>query len=75
MRVITRGTALWGISALALAIWACETTRNPGGIQRDVTEPAIVLTNSAGDTQNIASGLQFQVSCPRWTIWRSSRCG
>ncbi|HEY7115475.1 MAG TPA: hypothetical protein VH475_02750 [Tepidisphaeraceae bacterium] len=60
--MITRGTALWGISALALAIWACETTRNPGGIQRDVTEPAIVLTNSAGDTQNIASGLQFQVS-------------
>ena len=62
MRVITRGSALWGISALALAIWACETTRNPGGIQRDVTEPAILLTNSAGDTQDIATGLQFNVS-------------
>ncbi|HET8713246.1 MAG TPA: hypothetical protein VFM23_06130 [Gemmatimonadales bacterium] len=60
--MITRGTALWGISALALAIWACETTRNPGGIQRDVTEPAILLTNSAGDTQDIAGGLRFNIS-------------
>ena len=62
MRVITRGTALWGISALALAVWACETTRNPGGIQRDVTEPAILLTNTAGDTQNISGGLRFNVT-------------
>ena len=62
MRVITRGTALWGISALALAVWACETTRNPGGIQRDVTEPAITLTVVGSDTQDIASGLQFSVS-------------
>jgi len=62
MRLVTRGTALWGMSALALAIWACETTRNPGGIQRDVTSPAIVLTNAAGDTQDIAGGLRFNVS-------------
>ena len=62
MRVITRGSALWGISALALAIWACETTRNPGGIQRDTQEPAITLTNTAGDTQNIATGLQFNIT-------------
>jgi hypothetical protein len=62
MRVITRGTALWGISALALAIWACETTRNPGGIQRDVTEPAIDLTITGSDTQDIANGLAFGVS-------------
>jgi hypothetical protein len=62
MRVITRGTALWGISALALAIWACETTRNPGGIQRDVTEPAITLTVTGSDTQDIANGLAFGVS-------------
>ena len=61
MRVITRGTALWGISALALAVWACETTRNPGGIQRDVTEPAILLTNTSGDTQDISGGLRFNV--------------
>ncbi|MGE5803734.1 MAG: hypothetical protein ACM358_15920 [Gemmatimonadota bacterium] len=62
MRVITRGTALWGISALALAIWACETTRNPGGVQHDVTEPAITLTVTGSDTQDIASGLQFGIS-------------
>jgi len=62
MRVITRGTAVWGISALALAIWACETTRNPGGIQHDVTEPAITLTITGSDTQDIASGLAFGIS-------------
>ena len=62
MRVITRGTALWGISALALAIWACETTRNPGGIQRDLTSPVITLTVTGSDTQDIASGLAFGVS-------------
>jgi len=61
MRLVTRGTALWGMSALALAIWACETTRNPGGIQRDVTSPAILLTNTAGDTQDIAGGLRFNI--------------
>jgi len=61
MRLGTRGSAVWGISALALALSACETTRNPGGIQRDVTSPAIVLTNTAGDTQNIAGGLRFNV--------------
>jgi hypothetical protein len=62
MRVITRGTALWGISALALAMVACETTRNPGGIQKDVTEPAISLTVTGADTQDIANGLAFGVS-------------
>ncbi len=61
MRLVTRGTALWGMSALALGIWACETTRNPGGIQRDVTLPAILLTNTSGDTQDIAGGLRFNV--------------
>ena len=57
-----RGTALLSVSALALAIWACETARNIGGIQRDVTPPAITLTNAAGDTQAIAGGLHFNVS-------------
>ena len=61
MRLVTRGSAVWGIGALAFALSACETTRNPGGIQRDVTSPAIVLTNTAGDTQNIAGGLRFNV--------------
>jgi hypothetical protein len=59
-----RGTALGGFLVLALGLWmaGCETTRNPGGIQRDVTEPAIVLTNTTGDTQDIAGGLRFSVS-------------
>ena len=59
---IRRGTALLCVSALALAVWACETARNIGGIQRDVTPPAITLTSAAGDTQAIAGGLQFNVS-------------
>ncbi|MEX2157383.1 MAG: hypothetical protein WD773_11175 [Gemmatimonadales bacterium] len=64
MRQARRGTAVWGFLVLALALWmgACETTRNPGGIQRDVTEPAIVLTNAVGDTQDIADGLRFNIS-------------
>jgi hypothetical protein len=57
-----RGTALWGIVVSALAVWACETTRNPGGIQRDTQQPSITLTNTAGDTQPIANGLHFAVS-------------
>ncbi|HJS43734.1 MAG TPA: hypothetical protein VJ755_09700 [Gemmatimonadales bacterium] len=61
MRLVTRGTAVWGIGALAMVIWACETTRNPGGIQRDVTPPAILLVNTAGDSQEIANGLQFGI--------------
>src|SRR5881396_3142485 len=59
---IRRGTALLCVSALALAVWACETARNIGGIQRDVTSPAIALSNPAGDTQAIAGGLRFNVS-------------
>src|SRR2546421_1277304 len=62
MRLVTRGTALWGIVALVLAVWACETTRNPGGIQHDVISPVITLSNTAGDTQQIAGGLRFTVS-------------
>ena len=62
MRQARRGTALWGIVVFALALWACETTRNPGGIQRDVTAPAIQLTNTVGDTQAIGSGLRFNVA-------------
>ncbi|HXF94577.1 MAG TPA: hypothetical protein VNI61_00605 [Gemmatimonadales bacterium] len=54
--------AVWGIAVLAGAVFACETTRNPGGIQRDLTPPVITLTNAAGDTQQIAEGLRFTVS-------------
>src|SRR5216684_2197640 len=62
MRLVTRGTALWGIVALVLVVWACETTRNPGGIQRDLIPPVLTLSNTAGDTQQIAGGLRFTVS-------------
>src|SRR2546429_4635500 len=49
----------WGMVALAV-LWACETARNPGGVQRDLIPPVITLTANA-DTQAIASGLQFTV--------------
>ena len=47
------------VVALAAAVGACETARNPGGVQPDVISPSITL--SAADTQQIASGLQFTV--------------
>src|SRR2546423_11230930 len=48
-----------GMVALA-GLWACETARNPGGVQHDLIPPVITLTANA-DTQPIASGLQFTV--------------
>src|SRR5437016_6526255 len=59
MRQVRPSRGWWGIVALA-GLWACETARNPGGVQRDVIPPLITLTSSA-DTQPIASGLQFTV--------------
>ena len=53
--------AMWGIGILVGAVWACETTRNPGGVQRDLTPPTLTLTNTSGDTQDIAGGLRFNV--------------
>lgn len=53
---------LWGIGVLAGVAWACETTRNPGGVQRDLTPPSFQLTNAAGDTQEIAGGLRFTIN-------------
>ena len=50
-----------GLGVLVAAVWACETARNPGGIQRDLVPPTITLTTSS-DTQQIASGLSFSVS-------------
>jgi hypothetical protein len=61
MRHARRGTILWGLVVSALALWGCETGRNTG-IQTDHTSPAILLTNSAGDTQDISGGLRFNVS-------------
>jgi hypothetical protein len=50
--------AMWGLGVLVAIGVACETTRNPGGIQRDLTPPSIVLSTTA-DTQDIAGGLRF----------------
>lgn len=54
--------ALWGIVVLAAVLWACETARNPGGVQRDSLRPGITLSNTVGDSQDIAGGLRFTVS-------------
>jgi len=62
MRHARRGTVLWGLVASILALWGCETTRNPGGTQPDNQPPTIALTNTVGDTQAIANGLHFTVS-------------
>src|SRR3989441_5010861 len=54
--------ALWGTGVLLTAVWACETARNPSGIQRDLTPPTISLTKTPPDTQDISAGLTFAVS-------------
>jgi len=62
MRHARRGTVVWGAVVAALALWGCETSRNIGGVQRDNVSPTIVLSNTAGDTQDIAGGLRFNIS-------------
>src|SRR6266571_4017319 len=61
MRRVRGKRLFWGLGVLVATAWACETARNPGGIQRDLIPPTMVLTTSA-DTQQIASGLSFSVS-------------
>ncbi len=57
-----RGVRGWCVLvALAGAVGACETARNPGGVLRDVNPPTIVLTPAA-DTQQIAAGLSITVN-------------
>src|SRR5438105_4051297 len=60
-----RGIRGWcGMVALVSGLWACETARNPGGVQRDLIPPIITLTTSGTsvpDTQAIAGGLHFTV--------------
>ncbi len=57
-----RGVRGWCVLvALAGAVGACETARNPGGVLRDVDAPVIVLSPAA-DTQQIAAGLSFTVN-------------
>src|SRR5438067_775583 len=62
MRLVRGSTAALLVGSLALGVYACETARNIGGVQHDVTAPAITLSNTAGDTQDIAGGLRFEVS-------------
>ncbi len=55
-----RGVRGWCVLvAVAGAVGACETARNPGGVLVDRISPTIAL--SAADTQQIANGLQFSV--------------
>jgi hypothetical protein len=62
MRAGQRVRVFVGLAAASVAVWACETARNPGGVQRDLTAPAITLSNTVGDTQDIAGGLHFTVN-------------
>src|SRR5213594_723480 len=61
MRLVRGSTAILSIGSLALAVYECETTRRIGGVQPDTQSPVITLTNTAGDTQDIAGGLRFSV--------------
>src|SRR3989454_624229 len=61
MRRVRGKRLFWGLGVLVATGWACETARNPGGIQRALFPPTRVLTPPA-DTQKIASGLSFSVS-------------
>jgi len=51
---------LWGVCALLGTLGACETSRNPGGVQRDLISPTIQLAGA--DTQDIKNGLNFSVT-------------
>src|SRR5262245_41140656 len=59
MRLVRRSSAVLYIGSLALAIYACETSRRIGGVQPDTQAPTVDLSNTAADTQDIAGGLQF----------------
>ncbi|PYO93160.1 MAG: hypothetical protein DMD62_10800 [Gemmatimonadetes bacterium] len=61
MRLVRRSSAVLYIGSLALAVYACETSRRIGGVQPDTQSPTITLTNAGGDTQDIAGGLRFNV--------------
>src|SRR6266699_3376866 len=61
MRLVRGSTVILSIGSLALAVYACETTRRIGGIQPDTQQPLITLASTAEDTQDIAGGLRFNV--------------
>ncbi|MGH7612791.1 MAG: hypothetical protein ACREMW_01940, partial [Gemmatimonadales bacterium] len=61
MRAGRRVKLFVGLAVATTAVWSCETARNPGGVQRDLTPPVITLSNTVGDTQDIAGGLHFTI--------------
>ena len=62
MLAAARSRVIVGLLTAAAAVWACETNRNTGVVQPDVTPPTITLTPVSSDTQNVTAGLKFQVS-------------
>jgi len=60
MRPVRKVQGWCAVVALAAAVGACETAKNPGGVRPDAISPSIAL--SAADTQQIANGLQFTVN-------------
>src|SRR5258705_10315792 len=61
MRLVRGSTAILSIGSLALAVYACETTRRIGGVQPDPQSPILVLTNNSGDKQDITGRMRFNV--------------
>src|SRR5256885_3475220 len=61
MQAVRRMQFVSAIGAILAVVAACETARNPGGVQRDITPPNISLSTTS-DTQPIASGLAFSVT-------------
>src|SRR6266550_3307894 len=60
MRLVRGSTVILSIGSLALAVYACETARRISG-NPDTQSPTVTLTSTAGDTQDIAGGLRFNV--------------
>src|SRR6266700_3213762 len=53
------GATLWGLCVLALAGWACESARNPGGFTPDLIKPTITLTATSGKSATVSEHLSF----------------
>jgi len=56
MRLVRRSNAILSIGALALAVYACETTRRIGGVDPDSQSPTVTLTNTAGTRRTSPRG-------------------
>ena len=68
-----RGVRGWcALVALAGAVGACETARNPGGVLADRIPPTIKLSTTR-DTQDINGGLNFGVAATDDRVLREIR--